>query len=255
MATICTLASGSSGNCTLLSDGRRHILIDMGISYRAAVSALGEMSLTAADISAIIVTHAHSDHIRGLQTISKRQGVPIYATEETAQAISGQFVEAERYITAIRPDGYFCAGGFDILPFGTSHDSVGSVGFRIETGGGPLGLMTDLGYVSNTVMEALTGVSTVILEANHDLDMLINGGYPYFLKRRILSDMGHLSNEASAEAAAQLAQAGCRKFVLAHLSRDNNTPEKARRAVSEALCDYDASLTVAPPGMGEVIPL
>lgn len=211
------------------------------------------MSLSADDISAIVVTHSHTDHIRGLGTVSKRHGIPIYATEETAREITALYREAEACITTVRAGEYFYAASFDILPFSTPHDCPGSVGFRIETKSGALGHITDSGYIPNSVMEALKGVMTVILEANHDVDMLINGGYPYFLKRRILSDQGHLSNAASAEAAATLAEAGCRNFVLAHLSRDNNTPEIARRTVSRAVSCFGAALTVAPPGMGEVV--
>ena len=244
---IISFASGSSGNCTLLSAGETHILFDAGISMRRIKTALAGQFLTPQDVTAVFITHAHSDHIAGLRTWAKQCAVPIYASAETAAALRREIPELTIRLREF--DVRDCVepgGALAVLPFPTMHDSPGSVGYTVCDGEARFGLCTDLGCVTDEVFDALCGVQGVIIEANHDVEMLKNGPYPYPLKRRILSDRGHLSNEACGSLAAALVRSGTERIVLGHLSRENNRPELALRTV-RGFVGEAAELRAAPP--------
>lgn len=249
---ITTLASSSSGNCALVSHGGAHILIDAGISYKRIRGSLRELGVEPGEISAVLVTHSHSDHINGLGIMTKYIAPRIFATRATLDAIENQ-VAGGSPLEVIEPGVVLDAAGFGIRAFRTSHDAPGSVGFTVSAGGRTLAFATDLGIVTEDVLTAASGADLAVVEANHDITMLKFGNYPPSLRRRIASEMGHLSNLAGGALALELAKSGARKIILAHLSRENNTPELAYRDVRDALSrggadvGGDVELTVAPP--------
>lgn len=228
MAFFCSLFSGSSGNCTLVGCGGAAVLIDAGASARAIGNALRGLDMELSDIAAIFVTHEHTDHIRGLVTLVSRYHIPVYANPGTRYGILNTY---ERLgpddVTEIETGGEIAVGQLKVRSFKTSHDSLESVGYTVGSDSGRIAVATDLGFVSPGVMESLRGCSLVMLESNHDVGMLRGGNYPAFLKRRILSKCGHLSNDSCAEVLPELVQNGAKHIVLAHLSQDNNLPELA----------------------------
>ncbi|HHU22049.1 MAG TPA: MBL fold metallo-hydrolase [Clostridiales bacterium] len=248
---INVFASGSGGNCTMVSSAGTHILIDAGISMRRIKNALGELGLFPKDISGVLVTHEHSDHISGLATMIKYHQLPIYAPRTVGNHLRWSIAGVENFLCEIQVGGDFKIGDMSVTAFSTPHDTPQSVGYRIDSGI-CFGYCTDLGHVSEEVLEGLTGADAVMIEANHDVDMLLSGSYPYHLKRRILSDRGHLSNECCGQLAAHLARNGASAIVLAHLSQENNRPALAGKTVSEALeregvrPGQDVTLRIAP---------
>ncbi len=247
---ICTIASGSSGNCAVVTSGGAAMLVDAGVSCRRITGGLKQLNLTLADLSAIWITHSHIDHIRALKVISVRQPRPIYATYDTARALAAQIPEAAAHLVCFEPGERLCVGPFTVCAYPTPHDVSGSVCYRVEADGHALAIATDIGCVSRSVYAAAAGADTVVVESNHDVDMLKNGPYPPALKARILSANGHLANPDCGNFCAALAQEGTRRFILAHLSRENNTPAAAYDTVRRALRESGADgceLAVAPP--------
>ena len=248
MTTVHTLASGSSGNALLLSHGGTHLLIDAGISCRRITVSLGQLGLSAADLSAVLITHTHTDHISGLQTLLKRGNFPIRATGRTCRELEYRIAGIQDRLEPLDLCRPVSLGGCAVTAFPTSHDAPGSCGFRIDTEDGSVGLITDTGHVTDEAAELLPGVDLAVLEANHDIETLRSGPYPYYLKQRILGSEGHLCNDDAARFAVALAEAGAGEIVLAHLSKENNTPAMARTAVETALSAASLSprLSVAP---------
>ena len=244
MITLHTFASGSEGNCLLLSAQGVHFLVDAGISCRRIRACLQELGLCLGDLAGILVTHSHGDHTRGLETLCKSQAVAVYATAATARAIATPHIAP--CLRRIEPGDVFPLGPVRVTVFPTSHDAPGSVDFRFDCGGCSAGVLTDTGYVTDEAAEALRGVELLVLESNHDILRLKSGSYPYPLQQRILGDLGHLSNEAAALFAAEMAAFGTQLFILAHLSRENNTPQLALEAVSAALEGYPCRVELAP---------
>lgn len=239
-----TLASSSSGNAALVRHGDTALLLDAGISARRIVQSLALLGMTPDELDAVLITHAHSDHVNGVATLTKKYDVPVYASRGTARFLScaGE---------ALRPfdaGDAFSIGSFEIRSFSTSHDAADSVDYRIDCEDGAFGALTDTGYVTDDAAEALTGVDALLLEANHDIETLRSGPYPYHLKCRILSELGHLSNEAAAEFALESVKNGTRDILLAHLSAENNTPAMAEYAVARRLqaAGLSIRLGVAP---------
>lgn len=246
MTTVHTLASGSSGNAALVSHNKTHLLIDAGISCRRVTAALKALSLSPAELTGILITHTHTDHISGLAVLLKKTACPILATPRTCRELAVRLPSAEsRLLEAEAPLSF---GGVYITPVSTSHDAPGSCGWRFDTEDGGVGFLTDTGYITDEAAALLPGVALAILEANHDIETLRSGPYPYYLKQRILSHQGHLCNEDAAAFAVTLAEHGAGEIVLAHLSRDNNTPAMALNAVSSALSAAGLSprLSAAP---------
>lgn len=232
---LVTLASGSKGNSALVSIPEGHLLIDAGISTRRIRLALQKFGLTPEDLTGILITHEHKDHIQGLRTLIKRHTVPIYAPALVAEGLCREIPEAAPALRGLQVEQTCPLGAFFVTPFPTPHDTAQSVGYRIEAESGSLGFATDTGCVTDAMFRGLAGAETVVIEANHDLELLRQSSYPRFLQERIRSPLGHLSNAMCAELAVKLTDAGARHIVLAHLSQENNTPGLARRTVSDAL--------------------
>ena len=246
---ICSLYSGSKGNCLFVGSERAKILIDAGKSARTLVAELCGIGESIEDIDAIFITHEHTDHVSALTTLSKYYHIPIYATVGCARALDRKY--SGLYDCLVPQDAVFSEeiGDIVVSSFRTSHDSACSVGYKISHSSGfSAGLMTDTGIVTNAAAESLVGCDSVVLEANHDLDMLKNGPYPEYLKERVASRYGHLSNDVSARFAAYLAERGTGSFLLAHLSEENNLPHLALSTVLGSLGGYDCEVRVAEQG-------
>ena len=242
---IHVFASGSSGNCLLLEDREEKLMIDAGISRRRADEALAKLGLGMEQIGGVLITHEHSDHISGLESLCKKSGLAIYAPHTVAARLLGAKPALQDSLRVIPVGEPFSLGKLRILAFPTSHDTDECVGYRVE-GEGVYAHATDTGCVTAEMRAALLGADTVLLESNHDEEMLRYGPYPFLLKKRILSARGHLSNAACAAFARELAEGGTRRIILAHLSRENNSPEKALAETGRALRDLPTALFCAP---------
>ena len=238
-------ASGSSGNCLLLSSGSTHILIDAGISKRRIEGSLAQSGLSMREIGGVLITHEHSDHISGLKMLLKYYALPVYAPRTVANRLRCCLPEAEPYLRVIPVNESFAIGDLTVTAFHTPHDTDESVGYRVQSGG-VFALATDMGHVTEEVLNALSGADAVLIESNHDEEMLRYGPYPVYLKRRILSDSGHLSNACCAELARALALGGTKQIILGHLSRENNTPALALSAARESTAGLPVELYCAP---------
>ena len=235
MARFCSLFSSSSGNCTYVGSSGGGLLVDAGVSARQITLKLDCIGVSPADIGAIFVTHEHSDHIKGLKVLAKKYNIPVFGT-------AGTIAELER-IGCL--DGIDCSvideKGVDICSmhidsFKTSHDVAQSCGYRIITSDErKIAIATDTGIVTEDMKSALNGCDLCLVESNHDIGMLRNGAYPYLLKRRILSDVGHLSNIACSEFVSELVKNGTTRLILGHLSKENNIPELAYQTSRSAL--------------------
>jgi len=249
---LCTLASGSSGNCLLISHGKTHILVDAGISARRISCGLDRLGLAPEQLSAVLITHEHSDHIGGLAVLVKRRRIPVWASEGTGEYLAREVPAIGDVLHTFPAGGRFSVDDMEISSFQTPHDAAESVGFVVRGGEKRIAVATDLGSVPERVRSAVCGADLLVLESNHDVDRLKTGSYPYFLKKRILGDRGHLCNEEAAKLACASVQTGTRRILLAHLSRENNTPQLARAAVANALSGIgaldgrDVLLCVAP---------
>ena len=198
------------------------------------------------DISGVLITHEHSDHISGLDMLVKKTDMTVYAPHTVANRLCGRLPYLKEQLRVIPVGESFPVGDCCVTAFHTPHDTDESVGYRVE-GSAVFALATDMGYVTEEIQNGLRGADAVLVEANHDLQMLRDGPYPFPLKRRILSDHGHLSNDSCALLARELAAAGTGQIILGHLSRENNRPELAMQTVSAALEGLDTELFCAPP--------
>ncbi len=252
--TAYTLYSGSSGNSVYVKSDDAEILIDAGMSARAIENGLKAIGTSLNNIQAIFVTHEHSDHTKGLEVISKKHHIPTHMTDPSARALIRDPKASLIHDLYLHPTDFTVhLGNTTIHAFPTPHDSAAAVGYSVEyrsTNGDieKFALATDIGCITDTLKQELSGAASVVIEANHDVEMLLSGPYPYHLKRRILSDQGHLSNENSAKLANFLAKNGTKHFVLGHLSKENNYPPTAEATVRAALSDFsDITLAVAAP--------
>ncbi len=247
---ILPIASGSTGNCILLELDGRTILIDLGVSASMLRDALTGNGYSFDGIDAVLLTHTHSDHIKGLEVCMKRIAAPIFMSHVSKDTLMLERATALLYSvrTEILP-------GLWVTAIRTSHDCPGSIGFKIETENICLGYLTDLGCIPESTMELLYGADCIVIESNHDEEMLRWGRYPVYLKRRILSDEGHLSNRTCSEAIARFAEKGTGHFFLAHLSRENNRPELALETAVEATRAMDVRISVLPVYGDSVIEL
>ncbi len=253
MAVLCPLFSGSSGNSYYIGSSQSGILIDAGKSAKKIETALSENSFDIKNVKAIFVTHEHSDHIQGLRVLASRHKIKVYSSLGTIEELyEKELINNKVDISPITLDGIEI-DNMRITPFRISHDCCEGFGYVVETSDGrKTGFATDTGYISNDIKSSLNGCDTIVIESNHDVGMLQNGIYPYILKRRILSDIGHLSNEVCADSLADFVRNGTTRFILAHLSRENNFPELA---LQTSLCalhsnnmkeNIDFKITVAP---------
>lgn len=251
--TAYTLFSGSAGNCIYVKTPDTEILFDAGVSARAVEKGLNNIQSSLSKIHAIFVTHEHSDHVKGLEVISKKHHIPTHMVGASARAFIKNPDASLLNDLYLHPSEFSVKiGNTTIRSFATPHDSASSVGYTVEYEQNgkkqKLGLATDIGHITKEITQALIGSESVIIEANHDVNMLLSGPYPYPLKLRILSDRGHLSNEHCAEFAKFLAKNGTKNFVLAHLSKENNFAPIAENTVRNALSEFDdIHLAVALP--------
>lgn len=231
---LCSIASGSSGNCIYAGSDSTHILVDVGISGKRTEAGLNRLDLSMKDIDGIFITHEHADHIAGLGVLSRKYEIPIYATKGTIEAIKKCSSVGEI------PEDLFCPICADekvmikdivCNPMKISHDAAEPVAYRISYGKKKVGIVTDLGNYNDYTVESLKGMDALLLEANHDVRMLQVGPYPYYLKQRILGDRGHLSNERAGQLLSCLLHDKLQAVVLGHLSKENNLPELAYEAV------------------------
>ncbi|MGM9637046.1 MAG: MBL fold metallo-hydrolase [Eubacteriales bacterium] len=250
--TVHSLFSGSSANSTLIRSGRTAILIDAGGSMKRIRLALESLGCPVSGLSAIFVTHEHSDHISAIPMLTKHFSIPVHVTVGSSYALS----KADPACLITHPPRYeVTVGDLTVRSFLTSHDSHMSVGYTVESCGVRFGLATDTGVVTPEIVDALTGCRGALIEANHDVIMLRDGPYPAELKERIRSPYGHLSNQQAAILAARLVRTGTGHLLLGHLSAENNTPERALTAVRSYLADNGLSASVAVAARSEVTEL
>ena len=230
---IYTLYSSSKGNSVYIETPDTRILIDAGGSMRATETALTAIGTSLKNIRAIFITHEHSDHIKGLKMISKYHGIPVYAARGTAEMLINDV--PDNLINVYKAGDSLEIGNIKLNSFETPHDSRMSTGYIIEYNGRRFGYATDMGMLSRKIADMLAECEAVVVESNYDLDMLRSGPYPYVLKRRIESNTGHLDNCDCARLVSYLASHSTKKFLLAHLSAENNTPEVALKTVNDYL--------------------
>lgn len=261
-----SIASGSSGNCTYIGTETTHILVDAGVTAKAIDEGLHALDLSLKDLDAIFVTHEHIDHIRALGVISRKYDIPVYSTLETLREIlltKSLGNVNQDCLAPVLPDERVKIGDLEVLPFSIDHDAANPVGYRIENGEKRVAVATDLGHYDSYTETHLSGLDAMLVEANHDIGMLSSGPYPMQLKRRILSDRGHLSNENSGKLVSGILNDGIRHIFLGHLSKENNEPslalETVRREIDAADIPYssgDFNITVARrDGLSEVVVL
>lgn len=251
---ICNLYSGSKGNATFISIGGKNILIDAGKSAKTLCCALKSIGVDPESIDAIFITHEHTDHVSALQTFSHKYNAPIHILLSSArkkfyglrdEAFFSKMVFHEKSSFSVDLDG------IKIQAFPTPHDSCGSVGYKITCSDGDdelkIGLATDIGYITEDIRTNLIGCESVVIECNHDKEMLMMGPYPYELKLRISSNTGHLSNSDCAAFCSELASSGTKNIMLAHLSEENNLPEFAYNECMAAVADDSVKIFVASP--------
>ena len=236
MARFCSLFSSSSGNSTFISSASTSILVDAGVSAKRMVKALTDREIDPKTIGGIFITHEHIDHVNAVRILATNNGIPVYATEGTLEALEKSGVLNGKFPVNVMPEEGVAVGDLFIKSFKTPHDSRESCGYTVTLPDGQkAAIATDIGHMTEEIMQNLKGSGLVMLESNHDEGMLRNGPYPYYLKRRILSDVGHLSNNACAEAVTELLKSGTVRFFLGHLSRDNNFPALAYETSASAL--------------------
>ena len=231
---MCSIASGSSGNCIYVGSDDTHLLIDTGISKKRIEEGLEKLEIKGDELDGILITHEHSDHIQGLGVFSRKYEIPVYATPGTIEGIlsySGLGRMPEGLLHPIHTDEAFVLGDVTVNPFAISHDANEPSGYRLECGGKSVAVATDLGKYDDYTVEHLQNLDAVLLEATHDIHMLEVGGYPYYLKQRILGDRGHLSNELSGRLLCDILHDDLKHIVLGHLSKENNYAKLAYETV------------------------
>lgn len=253
MSKACQLYSGSSGNSIYIASGASRFLVDIGVSAKKCETALKQIDVDPSTICAVFLTHEHTDHTAGVRVFASRYGIPVFAAPECMQELqaSGSLNEKVEMHALCAPAEFMDA---QIEPFALSHDSVFCQGYKFTMPDGrKISVCTDTGYITPQAETVLPGTDLIFLESNHEPSMVQTGPYPYMLKQRILSDCGHLSNTACAAFAGTLLQSGTTRFVLSHLSRENNMPSIARQTTVSALDalgakeNTDYRLLVSPP--------
>lgn len=238
MIKFCSLYSGSSGNCLFLRAGNTKILIDAGLSAKRIITALASIGEKPSEISAILITHEHSDHIKGAGILSRKLDVPVYANSNTWEAMRNMLGPVkEEHTVCFTTNCEFDIGAITVRPFQTPHDAAESVGFNFFAENKKVTVATDIGHMNLELLKNLESSDLLLLESNHDVQMLRAGPYPWHLKKRIEGDHGHLSNEMAAKLIAYMAEKGANKFLLGHLSRENNFPELAYQTTYNALAE------------------
>lgn len=238
MLKLYPLFSGSSGNMYLIKSPTSTVLVDIGVSFKSLKTCLENLNMELTDISALLITHEHSDHIKGLTTFLNKTNIPVYTTNGTRNYILNKYtdkIKTTPEINIIKAETSFSIGDIDITPFATSHDAADPVGYTLQNADSTLTIATDLGYVSDNVYEHLLNSKLSLIESNYDRNLLLLGNYTYPLKCRIQSDLGHLSNNDTSNLILDLARHGKRDFILGHISINNNEPEQAMFTVTHTL--------------------
>lgn len=259
---LCPLCSGSSGNATYIEAGNARLLIDAGLSCKRITELLEKIGVDPRTLSAILITHEHIDHVRGVNILSKKYDIPVYANADTWSVLKAPLRDvAAKNVCVFESDRDFYLAGARILPFSVPHDAVHCVGFTVSAQGHKVGVCTDLGHVDARILSILSGCDLLLFEANHDVDMLMAGSYPYLLKKRILSGNGHMNNDDCGRALVKLHETGVKNVILGHLSQENNYPALAmiavRSVLEEAGIANDMQIAVAareePTGVFEIL--
>lgn len=241
------LSSGSTGNATLIECGEWRVLLDAGLSAKRVEQLMLERGVSPADLKGILVTHEHSDHVKGLGAIARKYKLPVYANMKTWNELDravGDLADDQRI--AFQTGEELTFGGLTVESFPISHDAAEPVAYNFKAGKAKLSIATDIGYMSPIVREKVRDADVLVLEANHDIQMLRVGKYPWNVKRRILSDVGHLSNDAAGEALCELVSERTKRVYLAHLSRDHNQLDLAKLTVNSILCESGISTEERP---------
>ena len=231
---LCSIASGSSGNCIYVGSDHTHLMVDAGISGKRIEQGLNSLELSAKDMDGILITHEHVDHVKGLGVMARKYALPIYATKGTLDEIrrmGSLGVIPDELYREIHPDEPFAVGDLTVKPMHISHDAADPVAYRVEGERKSAGIVTDLGKYDDYIVDKIQGLDVLLLEANHDIHMLEVGSYPYPLKRRILGDRGHLSNELSGKLLCRVLHDRMKAVFLGHLSKENNYEELAYETV------------------------
>ena len=229
-----SIASGSSGNCIYMGEGDTHILIDGGVSCKRITEGLKSLGIKPSELSAVCVTHEHSDHVCGLPVFLKKNHIPVYSARETLEKLKAQGIlgeSEEGLLHSVEPDRPFTVGEMNILPIAISHDAARPLAYRVNCGKKSAAVMTDLGYYSPYIVERMQNLDAVLLESNHDLHMLEAGPYPYYLKQRIMGERGHLSNECAGRLLNEILHDKMKYVMLGHISKENNYDELAYETV------------------------
>ena len=234
MLKILPLFSSSKGNCTYVESTTTALLIDIGISCKRLVASFEQNNINPNSIEAILITHEHSDHIKGIKTFANKYSVPVFATEKTWTKLSSIDISPSLKQT-FTPDNNFNIGDIKISPFKTPHDAIDSCGFSFYNSNEKITIATDLGHINEYLLSKMINSDTILLESNHDIEMLKAGPYPWQLKQRIIGDYGHLSNALSAKTVEYLIKNGTKNFILGHLSEENNFPQLALETVKSNL--------------------
>lgn len=243
MKGFCPLASGSKGNCLYLGTGTTKILIDAGIGIRRITASLMDIGVEIASIDAILITHEHTDHIRGLESLAAKHNIPILANSDTVKAI-GPFERCTARFKIFSTGEFFEFGDLKIHPFSIHHDTLDPVAFTFEFDNVKLGVCTDLGFVSTLVKSHLTNCNYLYIESNHDPEMVYASARPPIYKQRVLGRQGHLSNQACAELLKDIAHKDLKQVYLAHLSSECNHPDKALKIAQTALLESGLAIPV-----------
>lgn len=233
---FCTIGSGSSGNSIYVGTKHTRILIDAGLSGKRITQGLAELGISGEQIDALFITHEHKDHIKGAGIFSRRFDVPIYATMQTWEAMKNDLGKIAPHNQCFVYEDENCViNDICVCPFAIPHDAVQPVGYNIFAGQNKVSIATDLGHVTDTIRESITDSDILLLEANHDEQMLKNGSYPWHLKQRILGENGHISNHTAGNLLAEIMSGKMKYIFLGHLSEENNHPHLAYETVAEIL--------------------
>lgn len=263
---MASIASGSSGNCIYIGSENTHLLVDAGISNKRIQESLNEIGIKGTELSGVLVTHEHSDHVKGLGVLARKYQIPIYGTKATLEELAGNKYLGDyprELYQPISPDVDFQVGDLTIKPFSIDHDAADPVAYRVQCGKKSVAVATDMGHYTPYIIEHLQNLDALLLESNHDVRMLETGPYPYYLKRRILGDHGHLSNENAGRLLNYILHDNIKKIFLGHLSKENNYEDLAYETVKLEITQGDSpyegndfSISVAKRDMmSEVITL
>lgn len=263
---LMSIASGSSGNCVYIGSEETHILVDAGISNKRIEQGLNAIGLKGSELNGIVITHEHSDHIKGLGVLARKYGIPVYGTRETLEEIQGNKCLGDypkELLQAVLPDADFTIGDLEILPFRIYHDAANPVAYRVKNGRKTVAVATDMGHFDSYIIDHLQLLDALLIESNHDVNMLETGPYPYYLKRRILGDHGHLSNENAGRLLNHVLHDNLKQILLGHLSKENNYEalayETVRLEIDQGDTPYRASdFPIAVAGrdrMSEIVTL